>query len=167
MSIRFVILGLMASSSWPTGVSPAWPILRATSLASISESLRIRVSTDEQDLTRQSEIEQRRRTSGHQVACVYGDKGSSARAGRPELLWMIAGLEPGEAAVAEKFDRMSRVRAAENSVAMRGFSISRLGTLLSFGRYGSRPVIPSADVFARSWESRTRGERRWQGVLVE
>jgi DNA invertase Pin-like site-specific DNA recombinase len=46
----------------------------------------LRVSTNEQDLTRQTEIEQSTRTAGYYVAGVYREKASGARADRPELL---------------------------------------------------------------------------------
>lgn len=69
----------------------------------------LRVSTDEQDLTRQAEIEHSARAAGYYVAGVYREKASGARADRPELLRMIADLQPGEAVVAEKIDRISRL----------------------------------------------------------
>ena len=73
----------------------------------------LRVSTDEQDLTRQTEIAQSTRTAGYYVAGVYREKASGARADRPELLRMIADLQPGEVVVAEKIDRISRLPLAE------------------------------------------------------
>lgn len=73
----------------------------------------LRVSTDEQDLTRQTDIEQSTRAAGYYVAGVYREKASGARADRPELLRMIADLQPGEVVVAEKIDRISRLPLAE------------------------------------------------------
>jgi DNA invertase Pin-like site-specific DNA recombinase len=73
----------------------------------------LRVSTDEQDLTRQEEIEQNTRASGYYIAGIYREKASGARADRPELLRMIADLQPGEVVVAEKIDRISRLPLAE------------------------------------------------------
>ena len=64
----------------------------------------LRVSTDEQDLTRQTGIEQSTRAAGHCIAGVYREKALGARAGRPELLRMIADLQLGEVVVAEKID---------------------------------------------------------------
>ena len=55
----------------------------------------LRVSTDEQDLTRQTEIEHSTREAGFYIAGVYREKASGARADRPELLRMIADLQPG------------------------------------------------------------------------
>jgi len=57
----------------------------------------LRVSTDERDLTLQTEIEQSTRTAGYYVAGVYREKASGARADRPEPLRMIADLQSGTA----------------------------------------------------------------------
>ncbi len=45
----------------------------------------LRVSTDEQDLTRQNEIIENARNNGFYVAGIYKEKASGARADRPEL----------------------------------------------------------------------------------
>lgn len=73
----------------------------------------LRVSTDEQDLTRQAAIEQAARATGYYVAGVYREKASGARADRPELLRMIDDLQPDEVVVAEKVDRISRLPLPE------------------------------------------------------
>lgn len=73
----------------------------------------LRVSTEEQELTRQEGIEQATRGSGYYVAGIYREKASGARADRPELIRMIADLQPGEVVVAEKIDRISRLPLAE------------------------------------------------------
>lgn len=73
----------------------------------------LRVSTDEQDLTRQAAIVDSTRAAGCYVAGIYREKASGARADRPELLRMIADLQPGEIVVAEKIDRISRLPLAE------------------------------------------------------
>ena len=44
----------------------------------------LRVSTEEQDLTRQAEIELSTRAAGYYIAGVYREKASGARADRPE-----------------------------------------------------------------------------------
>ena len=75
--------------------------------------LYLRVSTDEQDLTRQVDIEHSTRAAGYYIAGIYREKASGARADRPELLRMIADLQPGEVVVAEKVDRISRLPLAE------------------------------------------------------
>ena len=73
----------------------------------------LRVSTDEQDLTRQTAIVENTRAAGFYVAGVYREKASGARADRAELLRMIADLQPGEVVIAEKIDRISRLPLAE------------------------------------------------------
>jgi DNA invertase Pin-like site-specific DNA recombinase len=73
----------------------------------------IRVSTEEQDLTRQADLEHSARQCGFYIAGVYREKASGARADRPELLRMIDDLQPGEIVIAEKIDRISRLPLAE------------------------------------------------------
>lgn len=75
--------------------------------------LYLRVSTAEQDLTRQSGIEHEARQAGYYIAGIYREKASGARADRPELLRMIADLQPGEVVIAEKIDRLSRLPLTE------------------------------------------------------
>jgi len=70
-------------------------------------------STDEQDLTRQTGIEDSTRLAGYYIAGVYREKASGAHADRPELLRMIADLQLGEVVIAEKIDRISRLPLAE------------------------------------------------------
>jgi len=73
----------------------------------------LRVSTDEQDLTRQADIEQKTRAAGYYIAGVYREKASGVHPDRPELLRMITDLQPGEVVVAEKIDRISRLPLAD------------------------------------------------------
>lgn len=73
----------------------------------------LRVSTVEQDLSRQADMEHSARQAGYYIAGIYREKASGARADRPELLRMIADLQPGEVVIAEKMDRISRLPLAE------------------------------------------------------
>lgn len=73
----------------------------------------LRVSTGEQDLARQADIEHAARADGYYIAGVYREKASGARANRPELLRMIADLQPGDVVVAERIDRISRLPLPE------------------------------------------------------
>jgi len=73
----------------------------------------LRVSTDEQDLTRQVAVVENAKAAGYYVAGVYREKASGARADRPELLRMIGDLQPGEVVVAERIDRISRLPLPE------------------------------------------------------
>lgn len=89
----------------------------------------LRVSTDEQDLTRQNEIIEGARKNGFYVAGVYKEKASGARADRPELQRMIDDLQPGEVVIAEHIDRISRLPlesalALVNSIKERGAKLS-------------------------------------------
>ncbi|MFZ2391182.1 recombinase family protein [Rhodoferax sp.] len=73
----------------------------------------LRVSTDEQDLQRQEAITEQAKAAGYYVAGTYREKASGARADRPELLRMVADLQPGEVVIAEKIDRISRLPLPE------------------------------------------------------
>ncbi|EOV4287846.1 recombinase family protein [Escherichia coli] len=73
----------------------------------------LRVSTDEQDLTRQVAIVESTRAAGFYVAGIYREKASGARADRAELLRMIGDLQPDEVVIAEKIDRISRLPLPE------------------------------------------------------
>ncbi|WP_183613786.1 recombinase family protein [Rhizobium leguminosarum] len=73
----------------------------------------LRVSSQEQDLQRQESIIDDARTAGYYIAGVYREKASGARADRPELLRLIADLQPGEVVIAEKIDRISRLPLPE------------------------------------------------------
>lgn len=69
----------------------------------------LRVSTAQQDIERQEGIVGDARNAGYYVAGVYREKASGARVDRPELLRMIADLQPGDVVIAEKIDRISRL----------------------------------------------------------
>ncbi|EJE4183729.1 recombinase family protein [Vibrio parahaemolyticus] len=73
----------------------------------------LRVSTEQQDLTRQERLISESKAAGYYVAGVYREKASGARSDRPELLRMIYDLQPGEVVIAEKLDRISRLPLAE------------------------------------------------------
>lgn len=89
----------------------------------------LRVSTDEQDLTRQNRIIEETRNRGFYIAGVYREKASGARADRPELQRMIDDLQLGEVVIAEHIDRISRLPlesalALVNSIKERGAKLS-------------------------------------------
>ena len=73
----------------------------------------MRVSTDDQDLTRQESIIDDAKAKGFHIAGVYREKASGVRTDRPELLRMISDLQSGEVVIAEKIDRISRLPLAE------------------------------------------------------
>jgi DNA invertase Pin-like site-specific DNA recombinase len=73
----------------------------------------LRVSTDEQDLARQEAMVDHAKAAGYYIAGVYREKASGARADRPELLRLVADLQPGEVVIAEKIDRISRLPLPE------------------------------------------------------
>lgn len=96
--------------------------------------LYLRVSTDEQDLSRQESIRDSAIAAGYYVAGIYREKASGARADRPELKRMIDDLQPGEVVIAEKIDRISRLPLAEaerlvNSIRAKGAKLAVPGVI--------------------------------------
>ena len=64
-----------------------------------------RVSTEEQDLSRQLGLKKWAELRGFYVAKVYAEKASGRHADRPQLLEMIKDLQAGEIVIAESMDR--------------------------------------------------------------
>jgi DNA invertase Pin-like site-specific DNA recombinase len=143
----------------------------------------LRVSTEQQDLTRQAGIEAEALAVGYYVAAVYREKASGARADRRELLRMIGDLRPGEVVIAEKIDRISRLPLpdAEKLVA----SIRATGARLAIpGIVDLSDLVASSDGVAKIVlesvqemllklalqmardEYQTRLERQAQGIAV-
>ena len=102
----------------------------------------LRVSTDEQDLTRQAEIEHGTRSAGYYIAGVYREKASGARADRPKLLRMIADLQPGDVVVAEKIAVLCSSRHQ---------------------MVGANVVFASASTIRRAWPKEPYGRLRKDG----
>ena len=143
----------------------------------------LRVSTEEQDLTRQADIEHSTRAAGYYIAGVYREKASGARVDRPELLRMIADLQPNEVVVAEKIDRISRLPLPEaeqlvRTIRGRGAKLAipglvDLSDLAAEADGGARIVLESiqelllklALQMARD-DYQTRRERQRQGVQL-
>jgi DNA invertase Pin-like site-specific DNA recombinase len=142
-----------------------------------------RVSTDTQDLSRQANIEQLARAAGYYIAGIYREKASGARADRPELLRMIADLQPGEVVVAESIDRISRLPLTEaeqlvSSIRMKGAKLAipglvDLSELAAVSDGVARIVLESVQELllklalqmARD-EYETRRKRQQQGVQL-
>jgi DNA invertase Pin-like site-specific DNA recombinase len=143
----------------------------------------LRVSTDQQDLARQADIENSSRAAGYYIAGVYREKASGARADRPELLRMISDLQVGEVVIAEKMDRISRLPLAEaeqlvNSIRAKGarLAVPGLVDLSAFTAEAdgvAKIVLESmqelllklALQMARE-DYETRRERQSQGVML-
>lgn len=69
----------------------------------------MRVSTDEQDLTRQERLVEEAKASGFYIAKVYREKASGALLERPELIQMIHDLQEHDVVISERMDRISRL----------------------------------------------------------
>lgn len=68
-----------------------------------------RVSTDTQELERQDALRSEAEAKGYMVVATYSEKESGTSEKRPELLRMIADLNPGDTIIAEHLDRITRL----------------------------------------------------------
>ena len=142
-----------------------------------------RVSTDEQDLSRQDEIERNTRAAGFYIAGVYKEKASGARADRPEILRMISDLQVGEVVIAEKIDRISRLPLPEaedlvNAIRAKGAKLSIPGLVdlsdLAADANGMAKIVLEAvqelllkiALQAARDDYETRRERQRQGICL-
>lgn len=141
----------------------------------------LRVSTEDQDLQRQARIVEDTKASGYYVAGVYAEKASGARPDRPELLRMIADLQPGDAVIAERIDRISRLPLPEaeklvEAIRKKGARLAvpgivDLGELAATADDTTRIVLDAVQAMllklalqiARD-EYETRRERQAQGI---
>ncbi|MEQ1545973.1 MAG: recombinase family protein [Methyloglobulus sp.] len=73
----------------------------------------LRVSTQEQDLSRQEQIIENAKAAGFYIAGIYKEKASGVSLNRPELLRMISELQTGDVVIAERIDRISRLPLPE------------------------------------------------------
>ena len=110
----------------------------------------LRVSTEQQDIARQESIVKSAKAANYYIAGVYREKASGARADRPELIRMIADLQPGEVVIAEKIDRISRLPLPEaerlvTAIRAKGARISVPGVIdlseLAVGARGVAKVV--------------------------
>lgn len=143
----------------------------------------LRVSTDQQDLSRQANIEATAIAAGFYIAAIYKEKASGARADRPELLRMIDDLQPGDVVIAERIDRISRlplpdaekliasIRATGAKLAVPG--IVDLSDMAATSDHIAKIVLESVQdlllklalQMARD-EYETRRERQLQGIQL-
>lgn len=143
----------------------------------------LRVSTAGQDLTRQRSIEQEARQAGYYIAGIYSETASGARADRPELLRLVADLQPGDVVIAERMDRLSRLPLADaerlvNTIRAKGARLAVPGVVdlseVTAGTDGTTRIILEAmqelllklALQMAHDEHETRRERQRQGVAL-
>jgi len=142
-----------------------------------------RVSTDEQDLTRQQVLEEQARSAGYYVAGVYAEHASGTTAERPELKRLIGDLQPGDVVIAERIDRISRLPLPDaeklvESIRVKGAKLSipgivDLSELVAESDGVAKIVLESVQALLlrialqmsrEDWE--TRRERQRQGIEI-
>jgi DNA invertase Pin-like site-specific DNA recombinase len=72
-----------------------------------------RVSSEQQQLTRQEQLVEQSKANGYHIAGIYKEKASGATSNRPELQRMIHDLQQNEVVICEKIDRLSRLPLPE------------------------------------------------------
>lgn len=78
-----------------------------------------RVSTEGQDLTRQSKLVADAEAKGYYIAGVYSEKISGTTEDRPELNRLLSELQPGDVIIAEHLDRITRLPMDRAEALMR------------------------------------------------
>ena len=73
----------------------------------------LRVSTENQNLARQSILIEKAKAEGYYIAGIYQEKSSGARADRPILDQLIRDLQKGDVIIAEHIDRITRLPLPE------------------------------------------------------
>ena len=108
----------------------------------------LRVSTDEQDLSRQADIEHSTRAAGYYVAGIYREKASGARADRPELLRIISDLQPGEVVVADFGIALAVDSAGGTRLTETGFSLGTPAYMSPEQVSGEQEIDGRSDIYA-------------------
>ena len=73
----------------------------------------IRVSTNQQDLTRQEKLIDDAKEKGFYIAGVYSEKASGTTTDRPELTRLLKDIQPDDVIIAERIDRLTRLPLAQ------------------------------------------------------
>ena len=145
--------------------------------------LYLRVSTEEQDLTRQTAVVDGAKAAGYYVAGIYREKASGARLDRPELQRMIGDLQDGEVVIAERMDRLTRLPLADAekliaSIRAKGAKLAIPGVIdlsdIAASTSGVTKIILDAlnDAFLRLAlqmardDYEDRRERQRQGIAI-
>jgi DNA invertase Pin-like site-specific DNA recombinase len=139
-----------------------------------------RVSTLDQDLTRQQKLIDDAKAAGFYIAGVYSEKASGTTEERPELQRMIAELQENDVIIAEHLDRitrlpMDRAEALMATIKAKGATVSVPGLidLPKVGDARSDIVISTMQEMLlklalyqcrQDWE--TRRQRQAEGIVV-
>ena len=141
-----------------------------------------RVSTQDQDTTRQESLRAEAEAKGYIVVATYTEKASGTSEDRPELQRMLADLCEGDTIIAEHLDRITRLplpdaEALMAKIAKRGAKVSVPGLIdlpKVEGDERTGIVIDTMQTMLlklalyqcrADWE--TRRERQRQGIAIE
>lgn len=141
-----------------------------------------RVSTKSQELERQDSLRAEAEAKGYQVVATYTEKESGTSEARPELLRMMADLNPGDTIIAEHLDRITRLPLDKAEALMK--RIKDKGAFVSVPGLIELPKVEEVGVASivmetmqamlvklalyqcrQDWE--TRRERQRQGIALK
>lgn len=141
-----------------------------------------RVSTEGQELTRQQSLREEAEAKGYMVVATYSEKESGTSEKRPELLRMMADLNPGDTIIAEHLDRITRLPLdkAEDLMALieaKGAKVSvpglidlpaiELDGLAGIVFKSAQDMLRKIALYQCRADWETRRERQRQGIAVE
>ena len=141
-----------------------------------------RVSTEGQELTRQQSLREEAEAKGYMVVATYSEKASGTSEERPELLRMMADLNPGDTIIAEHLDRITRLPLdkAEALMALieaKGAKVSvpglidlpamELDGLAGIVFKSAQDMLRKIALYQCRADWETRRERQRQGIAVE
>lgn len=139
-----------------------------------------RVSSENQDLTRQQKLVDEAKAAGFYIAAVYSEKASGTTEKRPELQRMIADLQTGETIIAEHLDRITRLpmdkaEALMATIKAKGAKVSVPGLIdLPKAGEGVADIVMSAmqemllkiALYQCRQDYETRRQRQAEGIAV-
>lgn len=142
--------------------------------------LYLRVSTTEQDLSRQEKLREEAEAKGYKVVATYSEKASGTKEDRPELQRMLSDLNVGDIIIAEHLDRITRLPMEQAEALMA--TIKAKGAIVSVPGLIDLPKVGEglADIVMtamqemllkmalyqcrQDWE--TRNQRQTEGIIV-
>jgi DNA invertase Pin-like site-specific DNA recombinase len=142
--------------------------------------LYLRVSTNEQDLSRQEKLREEAEAKGYKVVATYSEKASGTKEDRPELQRMLSDLNVGDIIIAEHLDRITRLPMEQAEALMA--TIKAKGAIVSVPGLIDLPKVGEglADIVMtamqemllkmalyqcrQDWE--TRKQRQTEGIIV-
>jgi DNA invertase Pin-like site-specific DNA recombinase len=142
--------------------------------------LYLRVSTNEQDLSRQEKLREEAEAKGYKVVATYSEKASGTKEDRPELQRMLSDLNVGDIIIAEHLDRITRLPMEQAEALMakikaKGATVSVPG-LIDLPKVGEgladivmtamQEMLLKMALYQCRQDWETRKQRQTEGIIV-